>query len=109
MIETHIYAVLKNLQGGRVFPMIAPQGTARPYLVYILPSDITEKMLRGFGAQQVTVQVDAYADTLIAASQAGDEIVDALTPLEPGDIERTPGYEEETKLYRLTIETQIWL
>ncbi|OLO05281.1 tail completion protein gp17 [Salinicola socius] len=109
MIESKIYAVLKELQGGRVFPLIAPQGTARPYLVYMLPSDITEKMLQGFGAQQVTVQVDAYADTLISASQAGDEIVEALLPLEPGDIERTPGYEEDTGLYRQTIETQIWL
>lgn len=109
MIEAQIYAVLKDLQGGRVFPMIAPQGTARPYLVYILPSDITEKMLQGFGAQEVTVQVDAYADTLISAGQVGDEIVDALMPLEPGDIERTPGYEDDTKLYRQSIETQIWL
>lgn len=109
MIEAQLYAALKELQGGRVFPTIAPQGTARPYLVYIIPSDLTEKMMQGFGAQQVTVQVDAYADTRLAAIKAGDEIAEALTPLDPGDIERTPGYEDDTKLYRQSIETQIWL
>ncbi|KFF50458.1 hypothetical protein GY26_01850 [Gammaproteobacteria bacterium MFB021] len=109
MIETQIYAQLKDLQGGRVYPQIAPQGTARPYLVYVVASDITERLLQAHGAQRVAVQVDAYAETPSAAITARDEVIDALLPLEPGDIERTPGYEQDTGLYRQTIETVIWL
>lgn len=54
-VEADIFALLQGLVGGRVFPDVAPFGTARPYLTY----------------QQIGGEVINYTDAQLPDKQNG--------------------------------------
>lgn len=74
--EALIYQTLKDLVNGRVEPDFAPEGTARPFIVYQAVGGNPENFVSGDqpDKQQVRMQVSVWADTRLLASELGDQV-----------------------------------
>lgn len=80
MIETHLYARLAPLVGGRLFPGVAPQGTATPYLVYTVVSQPLSFTLGGpDGGGNVNVQVVCWSGDHLEALQTAQALLEEAT------------------------------
>lgn len=108
MIQVAIYQAIEALAEGRVFALLAPKGTAVPYLVHSLPSRNSDDTIAGMGATRASVQLDAYAHSQLEADQLLEAAIDALDPLDPGELTQLQDYETDTALYRATAELTIW-
>ncbi|EMM7533032.1 tail completion protein gp17 [Citrobacter braakii] len=114
MSEADIFPLLKLLAGGRVYPYVVKlnaQGepaVSPPWLVFSLVTHVDSDVLCGQAESALTVQVDVYSKTIDEAATIRMQAQQALKPLAPVNINRTSGYEQDTKLYRATLEVQIW-
>ncbi|NDL70508.1 tail completion protein gp17 [Vreelandella alkaliphila] len=108
MIQAEIYTAIQALSGGRVYALVAPQGTAVPYLVHSLPSRTSDDTIEGMGAMRASVQLDAYAHSQLEADMLLEAAIDALDPLHPSELMQLQDYETDTGLYRATAELTIW-
>jgi len=79
-VDTRIFAALSALAGGRVFPDVAPEGTARPYLTYQQVGGDALNYLEGTvpGKRNARIQVNAWADTRLVASELSEQVEDVL-------------------------------
>lgn len=69
------FAGLTALVGTRVYPNIAPQNAARPYVAYRLVSDIRPPAMgRDSGVARARFQFDAFADEPAGGYDAADAI-----------------------------------
>jgi hypothetical protein len=111
-IKTAIYAALKD--AGPAFPVVAPQGTAAPYLRYvgIGGSDDVTFDADGLGATSGLVQVDAFAldyataQRLLESARAALYASPAVTI---GDLTYLPDdYEGDTKLFKASFQVEAW-
>lgn len=65
-----LYQLLKNLAGGRVYAMRAPQNTPAPFIVFQEVDSSRWRSINGpTGFAQASFQVDSYATTLYAAKE----------------------------------------
>ena len=110
-VEGDIQTVLGALVANRCYPLIAPQETASPYIIYQVISTVPETSLDGpTGTNRRRVQVDVYADTYGAAKVLEQSIGAAMQaadftnlPLSATDL-----FESEVQLYRVTMDFAIW-
>jgi hypothetical protein len=84
-LEAKIYALLSAdagvlaLVSTRVYPVVAPQGTTLPYVVYQRISSGREYALDGYcGLENSRMQVDVYADTEKEAWAVADAVTTAM-------------------------------
>ncbi|EIZ2213049.1 tail completion protein gp17 [Cronobacter sakazakii] len=108
MTEADIYPRLSALAGGNVFPYVAPQGTAAPWVIYLLPSAAGEDAFCGPAETAFTLQVDTWASSIDEARALREQVKTALADLHPVALNELNGYESDTALYRATLEVQIW-
>ncbi len=108
MTEAEAYSLLGPLADGQVFPYIAPQGTAVPYVIFILPSTTYDQVLCGQGASASSLQIDVYAQSIDEARAIRQQARNRIEPLWPVDLMELQDYEPDTALYRATLEVQIW-
>ena len=108
MIQVEIYQAIEALAEGRVHALVAPQGTAIPYLVHSLPSRTSDDAIEGMGATRANVQLDAYAASQLEADELLEAAIDALDPLDPSGLMQLQDYETDTRLYRATAQLTIW-
>lgn len=103
--EDHIDASLQHLAGGRVFPDVAPQGTARPFVTYQCVGGAPVNFLTGEKPtkQPHRMQINCWAEHRIEASELGMLVEDALRSV--GDVLQTEvlngrvaTYDEDTDL-----------
>ncbi|WP_341866812.1 DUF3168 domain-containing protein [Caballeronia pedi] len=103
---------MKSLASGRVYPSVAPAGTARPYIVYQGAGGVDETTFDGADAlQNRRVQVVVWATTAGEAESINQQVRAALTaePVRgvpigaPVDV-----YEDDTKLYGSQQDFSIW-
>lgn len=108
-IETQIYAALQGLVGGRCFPDVAPEQTARPYVTF-----------QNVGGQPISfldaaipdrefsrVQVNVWADTRIQASDLGrviERTLRAMTELQTDVLTGRSATFDEATQYRGTMQ-----
>lgn len=52
--------------GGRFFPLMAPVGTAVPFAVFSVPSDVDDPTLGDLSFSDMEVHIDCVAETLSA-------------------------------------------
>ncbi len=63
----------------RIYPLVAPQGTSRPYCVYLTLSKPNTYSHSGFGEiSQIKIQVSCYADTYQTAKDVANAVTAAL-------------------------------
>ena len=102
------------LVAGRIYPVVAPQGTAGDFIVWrrIGGDPLAVMSGAGISRQYVNVQVDCLADTYDAA----DAIADAVrAAIKAGSstlkgIARVPLdlYEQETRQFRVVVEATLF-
>jgi hypothetical protein len=79
-LEEHVVAVLAGLAGDRVFPDFAPEGTARPYIVYQAVGGEAINFVDGAlpGKRNARVQVAVWSDSRLEASSIVSQVEDAM-------------------------------
>lgn len=100
------------LVGARIYPSVAPQGVARPFVVLTLVSAVPSHTHDGLPAdllEAARVQVDTYGteyDATHTVAKAVDDVLGALagTPLSATRESMRDGYEPETALHRVTAD-----
>jgi hypothetical protein len=77
MTEDTLYSLLSSLAGGQVYPHVAPlnengsPSISPPWVVFSLPSEVSEDTLCGQAETSVTIQVDVYATRVKKRVRAG--------------------------------------
>lgn len=104
MIEAKINNTLKDLCGGRVSPLIAPQKTKTPYICYTKISEVYGDVMSGQSYVEYCFQIDVYAKTLFEAETVIKEVYAKLKPFKPFNVNIHHDYESDTGLYRVTLE-----
>ncbi len=110
MIDTDLFSHLStNVEqvDGRVYPLIRPQDSEVPSIVYTIIDDADKQRLNGapYGFKQL-VQVDVYADSYSMAKSIKDAVNTAIYSFEyyPYDFRSKDDYESDTKLFRQLIQ-----
>jgi hypothetical protein len=114
-IEAEVYAALQGLAGGRVFPDVAPENTAVPYITYQAVGGEPVNFLSGEapGKTNARMQINVWAKTRIEASELGAQVEDAIraaTHLQPEVLTGRVATYDETTQYRGTMQdVSLWL
>lgn len=113
--EEHIDSVLQHLAGSRVFPDVAPEKTATPYITYQAVGGAPVNFLSGDqpDKQPVRMQVNCWASTRIEASELGAQVEQAMRAATELQVEVAAGRVatfDETTNYRGTMQDfSIWV
>jgi hypothetical protein len=128
MIETSLYAYLAAYAGlaalvsDRIYPVIAPQGSTKPCLVYTKIGNDRKHSMQGYsGLQETRIQISCFAELyetvgavvgakdvaaqVVAAMEAweGSAGIQAVFPAGERDM-----YEPDTELYHIPLDFIIW-
>lgn len=111
------YAGLNALVGARIYPDVAPQGVAVPYVVWQEISDLEVNDLGGSSAEsggldQYRVQVTCWAATGTQARAIRKQVRAAMAAsalFRSIQIDaRSAGFEPDTKLYGAQSDFSVW-
>ena len=113
-LEAKIYTALSALVDDRVYPDVAPEGTAKPYITYQEVGGDAVNYVEGAvpDKQNAIVQINVWALSRIEASSLGKQAEDVLRLLV--DVEtkvlgaRVSLYESDTKLRGARQDFSIW-
>ncbi len=110
-LEERLYAVLGSTNGGRVWPVLAPQDSALPRITFQRVSNAPVNDLRGHsGMDIVRVQVDVWAADYLSGKHLATTVRDTLSSsgIKHLFLSDLDDYEPETKLYRVRMDLQFW-
>lgn len=106
----HGYAGLESIP---IRPEVAKQGEEPPYIVYTLVYNAPNWTLQGPSTlDNARYQFDVYGLVRADVSDIANLVTKAITEslvLTGVPLNVTSGYEQETKLYRRTLEFSLWL
>jgi hypothetical protein len=109
-ISSRIFSLLSPLFDGRVYPGLAPAGTARPFAVYTKAGVQPNGTLNSAGtADRRLVQIDIYTDSYDEGEALSDE-ARSLIELGGGRLQ-SEGYEPpagEYSLHRHRRDYYVW-
>jgi hypothetical protein len=121
MVEETIYSLLSaqdspasawnTLMGARIYPSVGIQNPPLPYAVFQRVTTGDENTTSGFsGLINYGFQFDIYSDTLSECLTAATHLHTLLTAsaLRALRTMQISGFEDETKLYRVTADYSIW-
>lgn len=79
-LETALFDALKGLVSNRVYPDVAPEGAARPYITYQQVGGAGVNFLDPTvpSKKNARIQVNVWADTRMAAGDLSRQVEDAL-------------------------------
>lgn len=109
-----VLEALKPLVKSHVWPYVRPAGQdAVPYIIYSAISNNPLTTIAGWaGHKQIRMQIDVYAYTLGEAETLANELVPVIEALETVSAEvedgGSGGFENDTRLFRQTVEFLIW-
>jgi hypothetical protein len=113
--ENDIYTALASgsplptSAGVRVYPVLMPQGVTMPAIRYQRVGVVPTSSLDGdSGKDLVRFQIDCFAGTYAAVKALAVEVRAALTAIGALFVSDIDGYEDDTKLYRETLDYSIW-
>lgn len=104
-VEATLFTALTALVGGRVYPDVAPEGTARPYITYQQVGGRVFVYVEGTlpDAKNGRIQFDVWADTRMAANALALQVESALVAIPTLQVEPLGAYvcthETDTGLY----------
>lgn len=121
MIGADIFSLLRAnsavvaLVGDRIYPLVRPQGSALPAIVFTVVDDLPVNSLGGAtsGLVDALVQFDCYAKTYVSAHAVAKAVSDMLSKrvADPAAVRQAKrdGYEDETELYRVSMDFSMWM
>lgn len=113
MIESDAVQLLLNdvevvaMIGVRLFPNIAPQGTAAPYVVYY-SMQAGVGCFGGTSMRSATMTFQCWAERYGQARELADKVHAALSSLMPGSANTIDGYDQGAKLHRVILTESFW-
>lgn len=115
MTEMEVYNLLKNdatlttLVNGRIYPMVAPQNVAKPYITYMVVSGLRLQCLGGEIYQgSYRMQMDCFSTTYGNAKAISEAVKNCLVGfMDSNNIDIRDGYDNETQLFRQLIDFNI--
>lgn len=115
MTESDVYSLLKNNSGvnalisGRIYPMVAPQNVAKPYMTYQVVSGLKIQCIGGEIYQgNFRFQIDVWGLTYSNVKAVSEAVKSALVGFKASNnIDITDDYESETQLFRQIIDFRI--
>lgn len=109
MTEADVLPFLKPVLPNKVFSYVVPQNKPVPAPWGILSMyDIPQDVVSGQAETLTNVQIDIYANTIDEARIIRDGMRQSIADLGPSSITEKQSYEEDTKLFRATLEFQVW-
>jgi hypothetical protein len=111
-ISAQLYSLLANATdaAARVYPLVAPQDVARPYITF-QGFDVPDTVLGGkTGLVHTRMQVDGYATTHALADTLKAQIEAQMAGWSVQNVELSAQdlYETDTKLFRVLLDYSIW-
>jgi hypothetical protein len=101
-MEAAIFNALKTLVGNRCYPDVAPEGVARPFIVYQQVGGRSFNFLESapVGLRNASVQVSCWANSRQAANDLARNAENAMLAIKATALGAFVGvYEEDTRLY----------
>lgn len=104
-VESTLFSALTSLVSARVYPDVAPEGTARPYITYQQVGGRAFVYVEGTlsDAKNGRLQFNVWADTRMAASALALQVEATLLAIPSLQVEPLGAYvstyEEDTGLY----------
>ena len=78
--HARVRLALQGLAGDRVFPLVADEDTATPYVVYQIVGGDAQEFLSGEKPEkkQRRIQINVWSKSSLEASEVADQVEDAL-------------------------------
>lgn len=98
-------------QTAAIYPMVAPQGTALPYVTYQRVASTVNNVLSGAPSiDNARMQIDVWASSYAGAQALAQSIIRAMQawPVQNVLLNNYDLYEQEVKVYRVLLEFSIW-
>lgn len=112
--EATVFTVLTSLVSGRVYPDVAPEGSALPRIVYQQVGGVAEVFTEGAlpDKENGRMQIACWATTRAAAVALAQQVEATLVATTAFQAEplgaRSSVYEEDTKLFGARQDFSIW-
>lgn len=97
--------------GDRIYPVVAPQDAANPYVIYTAISELPLNTLEGESPMKNRrFQFDCYAKTFAESRALYVAVHNALIGLSPRPVRQSliNFYESEPALFRFSVDYSIW-
>jgi hypothetical protein len=115
-LEQALYEALvapspQTAAAGRVYPTIAPEGSALPRITYQRISTTPQNSLSGHASiDLVSMQIDCWASTRAAAADLALQVRRAIAgaTFKPLVNNEYDGFESEPRVYRHTLDLSCW-
>lgn len=113
-IGADIYARLSGLASGRIYPVMAPQNVAAPFIVYsTVAATHLRNMVESSSKVNTRAQIDVWATTYAAAQTLAASVRSAMEPngadFSTGAVEENPDfYTPDSDLFRVSVDFSIW-
>ena len=109
--STLIYKNLYSLFDSHIYPLIKPESSKTDsYLVYTIINTNPESTLDGYtGHEMAYIQLDIYTKSYDTCEDLTNKTIEILNNLNPFYYEgRQYLYENDTKLYRQSLDCHLW-
>lgn len=107
-----MYSNLQSLFEGKVYPLVRPDSEkGSPYLVYTVLNTNPETFIDGYSGDELAyLQIDIYSDSYDVCEAMTVRVIDLLDKkAQPFYYEgRRYLYEDDTKLFRQSLECHLW-
>ncbi|WP_273839332.1 hypothetical protein [Providencia rettgeri] len=110
MTENDLFALLEPVAPDKVFLSVVPLDSpaiSAPWVIFSF-YEVDGDVFSGQAETMTNIQIDVYAKNPSVASEIRDKAYEAIKVLSPTNVSRKPDYEPDTKLYRRTLEFQVW-
>lgn len=110
-IEQDIFNALDHLASGRVYPLVMPEKSVMPAIVFLRIASTPENTLNGGATiDQIRFQVDTYANTYAEAKSVSASVRTAMESASfKGTLQTDQDlFEPDVKLYRVTQDYYVW-
>lgn len=112
-VQEALVAQLSAVVSGRIYPLVAPDGAAMPYVVYQRVASTVDNVLAGNGnppIENTRLQIDVWAASYASAQATAEAIKDALLAWGTQNvlIQELDQYEPTTKKYRVILDYSTW-
>lgn len=111
MIQEQLFTALATVADGRVFPNVAPNNVARPYVVYTRVASTPENTLAdGAPVENTRFQIDCFASTYASAVSLSESVKSAMkaSSLTNLLLLEQDQFEPDALLHRVILDFSVW-